>query len=226
MGYGGKWRERERARELRAQAWTLQEIADELGVARGTVSVWVRDVDFTPKPRNRGAASQRPHPLHLAKLAEIDQCREEAADLIGDVSDRDLLMLALGLYAGEGSKSDGSVVFANSDPVLVVVFLRWLRTQLEVDESRLRLRVYLHADLDLDAAQQHWTAVTGIPVEQFNQPYRPIASATRRTNRHDFGCVAVVVHSKVMHRRVMALIEAVTSVLAFRDSSVGRAADC
>ena len=78
MGYGGKWRERERARELRAQAWTLQEIADELGVAKGTASVWVRDVEFTPKPRNRGAAGQRPHPMHLAKLAELDRCREEA----------------------------------------------------------------------------------------------------------------------------------------------------
>jgi transcriptional regulator with XRE-family HTH domain len=48
MGYGGKSVERERARELRAQSWTLQEIADELGVAKGSVSVWVRDVEFTP----------------------------------------------------------------------------------------------------------------------------------------------------------------------------------
>ena len=37
MGYGGKFVERERARELRAQSWTLQEIADELGVAKGSV---------------------------------------------------------------------------------------------------------------------------------------------------------------------------------------------
>ena len=32
MGYGGKYLERTRARELRAEAWTLQEIATELGV--------------------------------------------------------------------------------------------------------------------------------------------------------------------------------------------------
>ena len=226
MGYGGKSQERERARELRAQAWTLREIADELGVAKGSVSVWVRDVEFTPKLRNRGAANQRPHPLHVAKLAELDRCRDEAEAWVGDVAERDVLMFALGLYAGEGSKGDGSVVFANSDPVLVAVFLRWLRTQLGIDESRLRLRLYLHAGLDLAAAQHHWTTVTGIPLEQFNRPYRPIANATRRTNRHEFGCVAVVVHSKALHRRVMALIEAVTSVVAFRDSSVGRAADC
>ena len=54
MGYGGKWVERERARELSAESWTLLEIAQELGVSKASVSVWVRDVEFVPKPRNRG----------------------------------------------------------------------------------------------------------------------------------------------------------------------------
>jgi Homeodomain-like domain len=43
--------ERERARDLRAQAWTISEIAAELGVCRSSVSVWVRDVDFEEAPR-------------------------------------------------------------------------------------------------------------------------------------------------------------------------------
>ena len=73
--------ERQRARELRAEAWTLQEIADELGVSKGSVSVWVRDVEFVPKPRNRGHESHRPHPLHVRKLAEIERCRVEAEAL-------------------------------------------------------------------------------------------------------------------------------------------------
>jgi IS30 family transposase len=48
VGYRGKLEERQRARQLRAQAWTLREIADELGVATSSVSVWVRDVPFDP----------------------------------------------------------------------------------------------------------------------------------------------------------------------------------
>ena len=51
MGYRGKVVERQKARTLRAEAWTLQEIADEVGASRGTVSVWVRDVDIEQKPR-------------------------------------------------------------------------------------------------------------------------------------------------------------------------------
>jgi len=50
MGNGGKFVEREQARRLRAQSWTLQQIADELGVAKGSVSVWVRDVALSRNP--------------------------------------------------------------------------------------------------------------------------------------------------------------------------------
>jgi len=74
MGYGGKYIERAKARELRAQAWTLQEIATELGVVTSTVSVWVRDVEFTPKPRTRGHAGHKPHPMKLRKEAELAKC--------------------------------------------------------------------------------------------------------------------------------------------------------
>ena len=51
MGYRGKVVEQERARELRAKAWTLQDIATELGVSKSSVSLWVRDVEFEPQPR-------------------------------------------------------------------------------------------------------------------------------------------------------------------------------
>lgn len=61
MGYRGKTHEHERARTLRAAAWTLQEIADELGVAKRSVSLWVRDVEFVSRPRRPGP-DRRPHP--------------------------------------------------------------------------------------------------------------------------------------------------------------------
>ena len=78
MGYGGKIDERRQARELRAQSWTLLDIARELGVSKSSVSVWVRDVEFVPKPRNRGHSSHKPHPLTVKKHAEIERCRRRS----------------------------------------------------------------------------------------------------------------------------------------------------
>jgi hypothetical protein len=214
MGYGGKYVEQMRARELRAQSWTLNKIAAELGVSKSSVSVWVREVDFVPKPRNRGHPAGPHHPMRVKKEAEIARCREEADAIIGELSDRDLTMFALALYAGEGTKRDGSLVFANSDPVLMRVFVTWLRRQFSVDESRLRIKLYLHADLDLAVAIDFWHEITGVPASQFNRPYRAVIDATMRHNRHLHGCASLVCHSTLVHRRVMALIAAVTSGFA------------
>ena len=48
MGYRGKVKEQEKARALRAQNRTLADIAQTLGVSKSSVSLWVRDVPFTP----------------------------------------------------------------------------------------------------------------------------------------------------------------------------------
>lgn len=215
MGNAGKVVEQARARQLRARSWTLQEIADELDVSKGSVSLWVRDVDFEPRPRNRGHSSNRPHPLHVRKLAEIERCRIEAEELIGDLSDRDLELFCLALYAGEGAKADGPVKIANTSVELMRTFVTWLRRSFQIDETRLRVVLYLHADLDLDAATDYWSNALDVSPDQFTKPYRAVVDETRRTNRHEHGCATLTYHSRSIHRRVMARIAAVTSTFAY-----------
>jgi len=149
MGYGGKWTEQLRARELRAEAWTLQDIATELGVSKSSVGLWVRDVDFVPNPR-RHSRHQRPSSLHVRKVAEIERCKQEGVEWIGRMSEREFLILGAALYAGEGSKTSDKLCVANSDPRMIWTFTTWLRRFFDVDESRLRMRLYLHEGLDLD----------------------------------------------------------------------------
>jgi transcriptional regulator with XRE-family HTH domain len=215
MGYGGKVTEQRRARELRAQSWTLQDIADELGVSKSSVSLWVRDVEFVPNPRRTSHVGPRkPSSLHVRKLAEIEQCRAEGMERIGTLSEREFLVLGLALYAGEGSKTDDKIYFANSDPRLILLFVSWLRRFFEVDESRLRIKLYLHDGLDLDAANEFWSSLTDIPVSQFGKPYRAIVDPTLRRSKHVMGCPGICYSSASIFRRVMGLIEAVTSIEA------------
>ncbi len=204
MGYGGKVVEQQRARELRARAWTLEEIARELDVSRSSVSVWVRDVVFDPKPRQR-PVFRNPSSLHLARLAEIEAMNEWGRGRIGTLSDAAFLAAGTALYAGEGAKGDGEVVFANTAPDMVAFFCRWLRRFFEIDESRLRVRVYLHDGLDLDAAHRFWAGITGVPLEQFRQGHRVPAHPTIRRNKHEYGCCYVRYSCTTTHRRIMGL---------------------
>ncbi len=220
MGYRGKLEERQRARELRAQGWTLQEIADELGVSRSSVSVWVRDVEFEREPRKRSVGQQRfgasrraPNKLRRQKLEQIQRLLDEGEETIGELSERDLLIAGVALYAGEGAKTDGAVGFANSDPRFIAFFCRWLRHFFDIDESRLRLRLYLHEEQDLQAANDYWSQVTGIPLEQFGKPYRaPNRRSVRRT-KHPYGCPGIRYSCSRTHRAVMGLVHALLDAI-------------
>ena len=209
MGYGGKVAEQERARELRARSWTLAEIAAELGVAKSSVSLWVREVEFVPRARRMGP--RRPSSLTVAKEREIEELRVAALETLGHLSEREFLVAGTALYAGEGAKTDGGVKFANTDPRMILFFVTWLRTFFPVDESRLRMALYLHQGLDLDGAHAFWSALTRIPVHQFRKPYRAVADRSIRSNKHPMGCPAVVYSCSRTHRHVMALVAALLS---------------
>jgi hypothetical protein len=229
MGYRGKVADQEAARALRAQAWTLNEIATKLGVARSSVSIWVRDVEFDEEARaarartnfingNYGARLRGPNKLARAKQAEIDRLLEEGKQRISRLSDGEFLVAGTALYAGEGAKGDGNVKFANSDPRMVAFFLAWLRRFFVVDESRLRLRLYLHRGLDLAAANEFWSQLTGIPVSQFAKPYRAAPDASIRKAKHPMGCPGVSYACSRSHRAIMGLVHA---LLSCKDSIPG-----
>jgi hypothetical protein len=210
MGYRGKVEEQEQARAMRARNMTLQDIATELGVSKSSVSLWVRDVPFIPSKRRTGP-HRRQHPFHEAKLAQIAAMNAEGVERIGTLSDAAFLAAGAGLYAGEGAKTEGCVQFANSDPAMIRFFCAWLRRFFEIDEARLRARVYLHQGLDLDAAQSHWSDVTGIPVRQFNKAYRAVPNPSIRRNKHEFGCCYVDYGCTRTHRQIMGLVRALLS---------------
>jgi transcriptional regulator with XRE-family HTH domain len=207
MGYRGKLAQREQARALRAQGLTLNEIAARLDVSKSSLSLWVRDVAFQPLPRVR-ARRRAPNALQHRKQAEIDRLLAEGRTRVGHLSEREFLVAGAALYAGEGSKGDGSITFANSDPRMITFFCAWLRHFFEIDESRLRVRLYLHQGLDLHASTAYWSALTGIPEGQFLKPYRAVPDASIRRAKHVHGCVSVRYSCSATHRSIMGLVAA------------------
>jgi hypothetical protein len=210
MGYRGKVREQEEAKRLRAEGKTLFEIATTLKVAKSSASLWVRDLPFTPSPRRTGAERRR-HPFHDAKVRRIAELNVIGRHIIGVLSDDAFLAAGVALYAGEGAKTDGTVRFANSDPAMIQFFCKWLRDVFEIDEARLRACVYLHVGLDLDAAEEFWSAVTTIPRSQFTKAYRAVPDPSIRRNKHEHGCACVDYSSAEVHRSIMGLVRALLS---------------
>lgn len=89
---------RARARELRLQGWTYDQIEVELGCSRSSVSLWVRDL---PKPEPRYTPEEQRVLMRegLTRRREADreahrQTRLMAEKEIGDLTDRELFALS------------------------------------------------------------------------------------------------------------------------------------
>jgi hypothetical protein len=161
--------------------------------------------------------------LQRRKAAEIARLLAEGREEIDALSEREFLVAGTALYAGEGSKTDGKINFANSDPRIIQFFCAWLRRFFDIDESRLRLRLYLHEGLDLDAAMSFWSELTCIPLTHFNRPYRAVPDRSIRTAKHQRGCVTVRYGCSRTHRAVMGLVGALLSSSAY--SGVAQSAE-
>ncbi len=136
---------------------------------------------------------------------------------MGTPTERELLLVGVALYAGEGCKRDGLVGFANSDPRFIRYFCWWLRHFFDVDESRLRVRLYLHEELDVEAAIAFWSTVTDIPEDQFGKPYRAKNDRSIRRTKHAMGCPRVDYGCSRTHREIMGLVHGLLGVIPMPD---------
>jgi transcriptional regulator with XRE-family HTH domain len=220
MGYRGKVIEREQARLRRADGMTMLDIAHRLAVSKSSVSLWTRDVEFVPRPRVR-ARRRDPNALQLRKQAEIDRLKADGVARIGRLSEREFLVAGAALYAGEGSKGHSEVKLANTNPRIIAFFCAWLRHFYDIDESRLRVQLYLHEGLDLEEAVCYWSALTGVSPAQFMKPYRAAPDSSIRHTKHVNGVASVRYSCARTHRSIMGLVHALLDRTDVPDMTLG-----
>ena len=113
------------------------------------------------KRRSRSEATYRklnPHgdPFNVKKNLTRDEQR--------------LKNLALGLYMGEGTKSNSiSVRLSNSDPNLVNIFLKFLTDICGVRTQKIKLWITLHSDIPPKQAERFWSQKLSTPLSQFSK---------------------------------------------------------
>jgi hypothetical protein len=101
------------------------------------------------------------------KQEEVKNSNQKLKHCLGDSSVSKLIIATL--YLGEGSKNPnrGSIVFGNSSPKVILLFLSLLRRCYQIDETKFRCTVQCRADQDCDALNCYWSGITQIPLQQF-----------------------------------------------------------
>lgn len=188
-----KTHEKKLATEMRRQGKSMNEIVKKLGVSKGSVSLWVRDVKLTKEQRKnlslRGFSVDAIEKRRINRLRNEHNKRtlimKEAKKDIKEISDYELKIIGSMLYLGEGRKSGrGTVSIANSDPDVIRIMMKFFRKICKVKEEKFRGHIHIHSHLNRRKAEEYWSKVSRIPINQFYKTYtkQSIASKNKKDN--------------------------------------------
>lgn len=207
--------DRERARVLRKQGKSYSEIKELLGIGKGTLSIWLRDMplsdkqlrelrDLNPKRIEKYRETRR-----RQREARLDETYKKASIDIGTLTRRELFLTGLFLYWGEGTKSSkGTVVVANTDPKMIRAFIKWLKI-LGIKRSQLKVKLHLYRDMDLKKEISFWAKELRIPLANFRPPYIKDSNLANISykNGHGHGTCNVIFENMPLWEYIMMALK-------------------
>ena len=167
------------AKELRHKGYSFGEIAKKLQIAKSTAHLWVNKVELDEKALrelNKKRILARLKALKVMKnIRELrrDKIKKQVIELINKIKlNKEIKKLLCSfLYWGEGSKNTNSLIFTNSDPLMIKSFLKLLRASFKLDERKFRGLVHVHEYHDEKEIKNYWSKITNIPLSQFSKSY-------------------------------------------------------
>ncbi|MDP3710826.1 MAG: helix-turn-helix domain-containing protein [bacterium] len=212
-----------KAVEFRKAGNSYSIISKELGISKSTLSNWLNKIEFHPNQEVIARIGKAKLKSALfkqrGKLDDIKKKKVEAAKDIGKLSSRDLFMLGIGLYLGEGSKANEEVRIVNSDPTIIRLAIKWLKDSCGLEIKNFKITLHDYPDNNTENNIIFWSKQTKIPPEQFSKSVidKRINKSAINNRKLPYGTAHLYVKKgdtnlygvKSLHRKIMGWIEAV-----------------
>lgn len=212
--------EKEQAIKLRYEGYSLDEIRMALGVAKSSVSLWVRNIELTDAQKRhleakgffREAVEKRRTSRLINEEAKRQLVIKAAQSSIKKISKKELWLIGVMLYWAEGGKTQRLVRFSNGDPEMIKIMMAFFRDICEVPEAKFRGYIHIHPHLDHKNAERYWSEISEIPLKQFFKTYRkPNKSSQGKKNSLPCGTCDIYVMDTKLFFQIMGWAEGIFS---------------
>ena len=166
---------------LRAKGKTYREICTRLhlSIPQSTLSYWCKDITLNLQAKRRLQDRLETH-LRDQRIIALQANLIRRNKYLYDVEQRVVhigsnlknkkiaKIILAALYWCEGKKSQtSSLMFGNSNPDIIRMFLSLLRASYNIDEKKFRCTLQGRADQRIRELERYWSKTTKIPVSQF-----------------------------------------------------------
>lgn len=214
--------------KLRKKGFSYNQILQKVPVAKSTISLWLRSVGLA-KPQYQKLTQKRIEAMKRGweacrrKRINKEKIIKENAlkDIIqAKLNISHLWIMGIMLYWAEGAKSkeyrvSQRISFSNQDPLMIKLFILWLRKCLKIEIERIRFDIYIHENSKnkLKTVIQHWAKVTGFFEGKFDKIYfkkHKIHSKRHNNGDNYFGLLRVrVTKSTDLYRKIIGWTEGI-----------------
>lgn len=211
---------KEKALNYRKKGYSYNMISKELGLAKSTLSSWLGDIPYKPNKevikRIKAGPAKAAQNKQKKKIATIKFIKKKAKKELGKLTKRDLWLLGIGLYLGEGRKFQEAIRITNSDPKTIKTASKWFRKICGLKNENFKPSVHIYPDINIKTVINYWSKIIGVPEKQFgrtqiikgnNKIIKKRKSSYGTLNLHIKSC-GQKRFGKNLHRRIMGWIEA------------------
>ena len=209
-----------KAKELRANNYSYTDISKKLGIAKSTLHLWIKGVNYDKEKLNFNKK------LHLEKIrplaiSAIKKKRKQRRNKIYEQVQRDvdkillfdnkdyLKSLLAMLYWAEGNKSRGTLGFANTDPMLALLYITLLRKCFHINEEKIRIRLHLHYYHPIKQTRKYWSDLLDVPINRFGKIYIKKRSVSKRFRKNFVGICFIRYHDENLRLEILKIAKAI-----------------
>lgn len=199
--------------EMRKKGFSYREISERLHLSKSTCSLWLRNVTMGGKARRRITSLSE-----IAKMkarSTIIQKKIKRDSIIQEKILQDFVHLRLTLsvrkllcsflYWSEGEKSGSRISFTNSDPSMILCFMKLLRTSFKIKEKKFGAILHLHSYHNLFRQKKFWSRITRIPISRISVYNK--ANSGKNIHEGYQGCISIRYHDVALYREVEGYVK-------------------
>ena len=113
------------------------------------------------------------------------------------------------LYWAEGAKKRNVTYFVNSDPNMMLVFKRFLREEMDVDDENCRIHIHCHThdSREIQRIERYWLDLLQLPDSCLRKTQIKQGSNSRKNILENGVCGLAVYSTELTHRIYGAIQE-------------------
>jgi len=211
-----KTKEKIEARRIRVEEQlSLKDIAERLGVSKGTASLWVRDLPLSQKTVEsrslrgsvKGAKTRRDDAMRI----RVDY-QNAGREMARKYKDDPLFMAGCMMHWAEGTKNKNMVGICNTDFYFMKLWLKFIRRffDIEVTDMALSVHCYLDNGKTLRQIETYWLEKLVLPRSCLRQTVvvtNHRFSTGAKKNKHPYGVALIRIYSTEVVQKIWGAIK-------------------